>query len=240
MTPTVRVYPFAVAPAAEAMAADEVLLDHAAAGAAALRFYGWAEPTLSLGYFQPAAERLPDLPWVRRASGGAAILHGDGDLTYALALPAGRPWQDGEPWVCRFHRLIRDELVARGADAKLVVCGEEAKLGPALCFLDHTAGDVRLGGVKVAGSAQRKLRGAVLQHGTLRLTTSRRVPGLPGVRELAGVNLPADEWVRVLSDRFAAATGWRLAPADWTPADHARIVEIASTRYGSPEWNEKR
>ena len=55
------------------MAADDVLLD---AGVAALRFYQWAEPTLSLGYFQPhlAARAFPDLPWLRRATGGDAIL----------------------------------------------------------------------------------------------------------------------------------------------------------------------
>src|SRR5262249_44203157 len=85
------------------MAADEVLLEAASRGTASLRFYTWAEATLSLGYFQPAAERLPGLPWVRRASGGSALVH-DQELTYCLALPAGAPWQrGGESWICRFH-----------------------------------------------------------------------------------------------------------------------------------------
>ena len=40
------------------MAVDETLLEAAAAeGQCTLRFYQWAEPTLSLGYFQAYADR---------------------------------------------------------------------------------------------------------------------------------------------------------------------------------------
>src|SRR5712691_9259535 len=86
-----RLLPFTTAAGPWHMAADEVLLETAAAGVASLRFYTWSPPTLSLGYFQPAASRLADplladLPWVRRASGGEALVH-DRELTYALALP---------------------------------------------------------------------------------------------------------------------------------------------------------
>ena len=56
------------------MAVDEALMEAVAAdGVAALRFYQWAEPTLSLGYFQAAADRSlhsPSIscPLVRRSS----------------------------------------------------------------------------------------------------------------------------------------------------------------------------
>src|SRR5947209_7466749 len=68
---TVRLLPFAAADGPRNMAADEVLLEAAVGGGASLRFYGWSEPTLSLGYFQPQSVRLSDprlagLPWVRR------------------------------------------------------------------------------------------------------------------------------------------------------------------------------
>ncbi|HEY1784986.1 MAG TPA: lipoate--protein ligase family protein, partial [Pirellulales bacterium] len=71
------------------MAVDEALVDDAAErGTCWLRFYGWSEPTLSLGYFQGHAERLVHrpsrhCPLVRRASGGGAILH-DAEITYCL------------------------------------------------------------------------------------------------------------------------------------------------------------
>src|ERR1051326_1065531 len=86
-----RLLPFAVADGPQNMAADEVLLHSAAAGQVSLRFYGWTEATLSLGYFQHAARRLddpllPELPFVRRPTGGDALVHHQ-ELTYCLAVP---------------------------------------------------------------------------------------------------------------------------------------------------------
>src|SRR5262249_54297242 len=104
----VRVLPLETADGPTNMAADEVLLEAAVAGSASLRFYTWSEPTLSLGYFQHEALRHTDaslagLPWVRRPSGGATLVHHH-ELTYALALPAGFDWQPkSQSWLCRFH-----------------------------------------------------------------------------------------------------------------------------------------
>ena len=86
-----RVLPFATADGAHNMAADEVLLESAVAGTGSLRFYGWSEATLSLGYFQPhrirgSDEWLAKLPFVRRPTGGEALVHHH-ELTYALGLP---------------------------------------------------------------------------------------------------------------------------------------------------------
>ena len=181
---TLRLLPLAATDGPTHMAADEVLLEAAGRGAAALRFYTWAEPTLSLGYFQPAAGRdrppLAALPWVRRSTGGAGIVHHH-ELTYAFALPAGAARSAADPWVCRFHRLVRAALADRGVAARLVVCGEEQKRDDVLCFLHHTPGDLAVGGSKIAGSAQRKLRGALLQHGSILLRRSPSDPELPGV-----------------------------------------------------------
>src|SRR2546423_14521737 len=97
MPPAVRLLPFDTRPGPAALAADEVLLEHAAAGGvASLRFYQWAEPTLSLGYFQSAADRLADplvagLPFVRRASGGAGLGPRGGGPAPPPPPPPGRP-----------------------------------------------------------------------------------------------------------------------------------------------------
>ena len=71
------------------MAADEALAAEAVRrGGPVARFYGWREPTLSLGAFQPVAgaRAITVDAVVRRPSGGGAILHGT-DLTYAAAIP---------------------------------------------------------------------------------------------------------------------------------------------------------
>src|SRR5262249_38799662 len=106
--------PYALADGPLNMAFDEVLLEAAVRGTASLRFYGWCEATVSVGYFQPerlrrADERLAAMPYVRRPTGGAALVHHH-EVTYGLALPAGEPWQTGESWLCRMHRVISAAL----------------------------------------------------------------------------------------------------------------------------------
>lgn len=245
MTPHIRLLPYATADGPTNMAADEVMLEAAGHGLASLRFYAWADPTLSLGYFQMAAERdmllnLRDLRWVRRSTGGAGIVHHH-ELTYSFALPPSPYWKSDESWICRFHRLVRDVLADHGVQARLVICGEERKLGEVLCFLHQTPGDLVIDGSKVAGSAQRKLRGALLQHGSLLLRQSEFAPQLRGMCDLAGRELVmATQLADVLTTRFAAATGAAIESGDWTADELARIPVIRTEKYASPGWNTKR
>ena len=189
-----RLLPFATADGATNMARDEAMLESASErGVASLRFYTWTEPTLSLGYFQPSASResskFGPLPWVRRSTGGAGIVHHH-ELTYSFALPRNsRVEVRASRGSAGSTSLLRDVLADRGVESRVVVCGEEQKLGEVLCFLHHTPGDLVIGGSKVAGSAQRKLRGALLQHGSILLRTSEHAPELPGIHDLAGKEL---------------------------------------------------
>lgn len=243
MPGTIQLYPLVTANGPTNMAADEVLLDAAAdCGIASLRFYTWTEPTLSLGYFQPAAAVNSlglGIPWVRRATGGAAIVHHH-ELTYALALREGMAGPSGS-WICRFHHLLRQVLAESGIAAEVVGCGEERKLGEVLCFLHQTPGDLLISGSKVAGSAQRKRRGALLQHGSLLLRRSEFAPMLPGINDAAGreVFVPAT-LAELLGERLAAATDWEIAPASWTREMAERRDAIVAGRYATAEWNEKR
>jgi lipoate-protein ligase A len=245
-TPTVRLLPFLTADGPTQMAADEALLESAEAGIASLRFYGWSAPTISLGYFQPADCHLADpllagLPWVRRHSGGSALLH-DREVTYALALPAGPPWHKaGDSWLCRMHGIIRDALASRGATSpRACACAEARKLGEVLCFLHHTAGDLIVGESKVVGSAQRRHRGAVLQHGGILLARSPHTPALPGLKELTGQDLPAADVADAVATTFARQTGWAVVPGSWSSDEWKRVGELAAQKYASPAWNHKR
>ena len=242
---TLRLLPFAAADGPTNMADDDVMLDAAAGGVASLRFYTWTEPTVSLGYFQPAAVRrdvpgLDRLPWVRRATGGAAIVH-DRELTYALALPAGKEWQGGEPWICRFHHLVRDVLGETGVKSRAVVCGEEQKLGEVLCFLHQTPGDLVIEGSKVAGSAQRKRRGALLQHGSILLGRSEHAPMLPGINDLAGREVFSPVLLAdLLAMKLNAGPGWGVTSGDWTIDELALVPAVRAEVYANQAWNEKR
>lgn len=245
MTPTVRLLPLDSLPGPANMAADEALLESAAErGVASLRFYTWSEPTLSLGYFQSSADRFADplltgLPWVRRATGGTALVH-DHEITYALALPADLVKTSRESWACRFHKIVTEALSEGGAETRAVQLGEEAKLGAVLCFLHQTAGDLLAGPAKVVGSAQRKCKGALLQHGGILLARSRFTPQLPGLLERTGRTFPAEQVASLVSGRFTADTGWPLVSSDWTPVERTRREQIEAEKYVRSEWNEKR
>jgi lipoate-protein ligase A len=236
----VRQLPLESQDGATLMAGDEVILEGAVGGTASLRFYTWAAPTLTLGYFQPASERRPNLPWIRRASGGAALIHHH-ELTYGLALPAGFPWQRrGESWICRMHSIIARALGRLGVPLHPVQCQSERKLGPVLCFLHHTPGDLLLADHKIVGSAQRKSRGALMQHGGILLAQSPLAPELPGIQELTGRVLDPTSLVEAIHIEFQADTGWLLQPGDWTNWERQRIRELVETKYATPTWNEKR
>lgn len=235
----IRLLPIAPADGPTNMSRDEAMLETAAAhGMASLRFYTWTEPTLTLGYFQPRPDRA--LTQVRRSTGGAGIIHHH-ELTYSFALPARPEWKSETSWICRMHYLVRDVLKEHGLSSNVVVCGEEQKLGEVLCFLHQTAGDLLINGSKVAGSAQRKLRGALLQHGSILLRRSEHAPELPGINDRAGQELFAPESLaKILAEKFATDTGATLEPGNWTREERTRTEEIRQEKYANAEWNAKR
>ena len=160
-----------------------------AALAGTLRCDQWPRPTLSLGFHQQrlpahwlelAAEGVLDL--VRRPSGGRAVLHGGGDLTYALIWPSPPP-QRAEAYR-RSCRWLQRGFAAINLPLEF---GEAAiNRDRDSCFATSTAADlVHADGSKRIGSAQLWRRGALLQHGSILIQPQRAL-----WRELFGVNPP--------------------------------------------------
>ena len=174
------------------MAVDEALLESSMeSGSATLRWYRWREPTVSLGYFQMENElanagRLNELPRVRRLSGGGALVH-DRELTYSLTLPATQQVLERPIELYDIvHRAFIKVLNSRGAPVQLRGLTIKQKNEPLLCFTREDEHDLILFGHKILGSAQRRRRGAVLQHGGLLLGASSLTPELLGISDLAG------------------------------------------------------
>jgi lipoyl(octanoyl) transferase len=229
---------------------DEAMLEAAASGAPAyLRFYSWAVPTLSLGYFQRldrvrADARWRGVPVVRRPTGGGAIWHHH-ELTYAIAIPPGSPY--GRPHTALYravHGAIAAFLVERGLPARRR--GEAADTHqsgpdrPFLCFTDSDPDDIVSNGHKVVGSAQRRRGGAVLQHGSVLLARSPGVPELLGVCDVADLPDHPQAWADPLARRIAAALDLRPRFVDWPAPLVERSRELACSTYRSPAWTAKR
>lgn len=171
------------------MAVDQALLQSAFEnGIATLRWYSW-EPTASLGYFQSETElqndsRLANLPHIRRLSGGGTLVH-DQELTYSLTLPPSQSLITRPIELYRIvHQCIAAELSSRGANAMLRGVTVKNRKEPVLCFAREDEHDLVLNGHKILGSAQRRRRGAILQHGGLLLAASSVTPELLGLRNL--------------------------------------------------------
>jgi len=174
------------------MALDEALLERALAeGVGHFRLYRWSAPTISLGYFQdyePAGwpERWRGLEVVRRLSGGGAILHHH-EVTYSCSLPPGHPYSGAPARLYDdVHRVLRDQLSKQDFECQFRGSpGRFSQGEPFLCYARGDERDLVHGSDKIVGSAQRRRRGAILQHGSVLLRRSEFAPEFPGVEDLA-------------------------------------------------------
>lgn len=249
------------------MAVDDVLLDAAADGRPTLRFYTWQIATLSLGYFQcweacAAYARGTGLPVVRRPSGGGAILHGT-DLTYALALPLEPPSRRPiRPLYTSIHQALVHALRRWGVAASLATCEtrDAAKHRSLLCLANVSEGDVLVRDIKVAGSAQRRRGGAVLQHGSVLLQPAQlaaglahtaglqpdgaaldlQAAGLAGISGLGGPVLHAMALARAWAECIGDVLGLRLEPACLERSEQQAARRLECERYLAPGWTCRR
>jgi lipoate-protein ligase A len=238
------------APAAGAwnMAVDEALLESAAAGdPPTLRFYQWEEPTLSLGYFQRFADRGThaaslDCPVVRRTTGGGAILH-DRELTYSLTVPAGhRLARRPAELYDRMHRSLVQTLAQLGAASQVFATGADRGplAEPFLCFQRRASGDVVQAGAKIAGSAQRRHRGAILQHGSVLVETSTAAPELPGLEQTARVVVQPERLLELWREPLARELELNFVPGELSAAEQSRADKLVAEKFATAAWNEKR
>ena len=169
------------------MDTDAALLSALAAGRTdvpAVRVYTWSRRAVSIGRLQSedlVRALYPDLPRVRRPTGGRAVLHGE-DLTISAA--ARLDWL---PPGCRsvtashefFAEPVRAALKAAGVSASYGGCPIGSQRNIVNCFDLAASCDLIDGstGKKLVGSAQRREGDAILQQMSfgLALLPDRRV-----------------------------------------------------------------
>jgi lipoate-protein ligase A len=218
------------------MAVDEWMLEQAVTTEnCLLRWYQWSEPTISLGYFQREAERqgedpaLRSLPHVRRLTGGGAILHHH-ELTYACAIPASHPLaRHPRKLYDQVHRQVIETLQPGSLGLRLRGATDATRQGQFLCFGRADEHDVVLQEHKVLGSAQRRRKGAILQHGSLVLRRSELAPQFPGIFNLEIPEIPRAELQTSLTEALARLLGLPLSSeiTELSPVEELRIRELA-------------
>ncbi len=208
---------------ADQMAVDEWLLRSGQISGPLLRIYGWREPTVTMGYFEPASPvttSFPATPLVRRWTGGGVVLHGrDDELTYSLVVPREHPFFKVKP--AESYRQIHGELSAALHECGIpsVLHQEHPALAGGLCFQNAAYGDLlNSSGNKLGGAGQRRTREGLLHQGTLQL--GRTVP----------LNL---------RKAMPAVLGYHIADARIEIPD-AALLALVEDRYGHPEWLHRR
>jgi len=168
------------------LALDEWLLRRVSVESAAvetfLRFYGWPEPTLSLGMAQQASRvvdfgycRRHGIAVARRGTGGKAVLH-HREVTYSLIsndrslFPA---WSIQETYR-KISAALQQGLALLGIDTTLAgsAVGQRRNRRSHhshACFASAFHHEILFAGRKLVGSAQRRTQRGFLQHGSILL-----------------------------------------------------------------------
>ena len=212
--------------AAVNMAIDQALLESAAAPS--IRFYRWESPALSFGYFgrfADVADKASERDLVRRWTGGGIVFHGE-DLTYSVVIPASDPVfaESSMSIYENVHRALRKALVANGQSAELALAASVVDAGTEIvdrgynCFANPVRADVMIDSCKVAGAAQRRTRGGLLQQGSVQYV----------------------DLGNGLAERFAQALSEARCEKSLNKSLIERAEKIAEQKYGTDSWLRRR
>lgn len=259
------------------MALDEALLHWHGQGEMPpiIRFYEWNPATLSIGYFQRAHRDIDfqqlhnlNLGFVRRPTGGRAVLH-EHELTYSIIVSEDYP--NMPKTVTEAYRVLSEGLLKGfqnlGFDAYFSVPETAAekqalqKPKSAVCFDAPSWYELVVEGRKVAGSAQTRQEGVILQHGAILVDLDQEKlisvfnfndeaakqkmrEQLPlkavAINDLSARKVTVSECVKAFKQGFEEALAIDLQPYELTAEQQAFVEDLARTKYASDEWNFKK
>jgi len=237
---------------AENMARDEAIVRSVANGESlpTLRLYGWSEPTVSIGCFQNSGFfKARGVPYVRRVTGGRAVLHDD-ELTYSVACGSAHPiFFSG---IAGAYSAISGCVAKALADIGVKTAFSEGRRykesrSKDFCFHASSRREILAeNGRKLVGSSQRRFKDAFLQHGSVIFGVDQRlfesVFGNDAVLKVAWVGMYSDatteEFSRILARRMEEGLRVRFEQSGLTGKERLLEIAIAGTRYGLPGWNE--
>ena len=222
-----------------------------------LRVYSWSTPTISLGRNQSARgrydlERIEQLGFgvVRRPTGGRAILH-HREITYSVTAPAGEAGDLRQSYD-RINQILLDALLSLGVQAAVFSPTSRAvSPGMSPCFDEPSAGELTVAGRKLAGSAQWRADGALLQHGSILIEDDQSLlatlaigggalpPAPATLMEALGHSPSVDDIAVALGDAIEHVEGIRPTGVSIDPKLRARASALV-VRYEDSAWTWRR
>jgi lipoyl(octanoyl) transferase len=259
------------------MALDEALLDWHSDGKIppVIRFYGWNPATLSIGYFQKVEKEIDldavkklQLGFVRRPTGGRGVLH-EHELTYSVIVSEEHP--NMPKTVTEAYRVISEGILKGfqhlGLDAYFAepktLEERDALKNPrsAVCFDAPSWYELVVEGRKVAGSAQTRQKGVILQHGSILLDLDEeklfslfKYPNdrvkermkkafkskAVAINDISSRKISLEEAKEAFYKGFREGLNIELQPYELTSEELDYVQKLAEERYANDDWNYKR
>ncbi|MCI2879830.1 lipoate--protein ligase family protein [Staphylococcus hominis] len=254
------------------MAMDEALLNFVSRGQIdpVVRFYTWNPATLSVGYFQRLKKEIDidkvkekGFGLIRRQTGGRGVLH-DKELTYSVIVPESHPNMPST--ITEAYRVISEGLLEGfkllGFDAYFAIPRskeEREKLKQprsAVCFDAPSWYELVVEGRKIAGSAQTRQKGVILQHGSLlqdvdvdelfdmfifkndRLKEKMKkafVDKAVAINDISDRHISIEEMEKAFEEGFKKGLNIEFKPLSLTENQLAE-VKVLEEKYRSEEW----
>lgn len=142
-----------------------------------LRIYGWDKPYITLGCNQDAQVVLKhqnSIPFVKRITGGAVILHDD-EVTYSLVcsrsdLDLPRSVKESYRIICSFLQHFYSLLGLKAyfaQDRKEHLNASNLGVYGNFCFSNYENFDLIIENKKIGGNAQKRSKDVIFQHGSI-------------------------------------------------------------------------
>ncbi len=252
-----------------ALATDEALLRAVAAGDAppTLRLYTWASPTLTLGRGQPAAAAdaaalaHDGVAVLRRPTGGTAVYHDETEVTYTVVTHSDEPRISGsiaESYAgvsaALLHALRSIGLENGEAAAHPCNSVESVETRSPVCFIAPSAYEITVGGRKLVGSAQMRVRGGILQHGSIylsgdvaRICAYLSAPPAPAyvharaltLAEALGRVVAWDELAQAVVAGFSTVLALDLQPGALSHYEAQTAESLLHEKYANIAWTRR-
>ncbi|MEI5908105.1 biotin/lipoate A/B protein ligase family protein [Bacillus spongiae] len=259
------------------MALDEALLNWHSEGKIppTIRFYEWNPATLSIGYFQKIDREINldmvkehGLGFVRRPTGGRGVLH-EHELTYSVIVSEDHP--EMPKTVTEAYRVISQGILngfhQLGLEAYFAIprTNEERKSlkdpRSSVCFDAPSWYELVVEGRKVAGSAQTRQKGVILQHGSILLDLDEdklfslfKYPNdrvkermqrafknkAVAINDISSRRVSIEEAKTAFHKGFEDGLSITLEPYELSKTEKDYVEELALQKYASKEWNFKR
>lgn len=255
--------------AATNMALDECLLNWHSEGKIppTLRFYGWSKPSLSAGQFQKVERSIDfdgitkhDCEFVRRLTGGSAVLHDD-ELTYSIVVSEAHP-NIPKSVTQAYYILSKGVLEGYkelGINADYAIPEREMlKERTDVCFEKTAYYEMIVDGKKISGNAQTRKHGVLLQHGSIPMTIDEDMlfemfkfssdslrkrqqrnfsKKAISISQITGKSHTYDELADAFLKGFKTGLNIEVEPLELTDADWKEVDKLAVEKYRTKEWN---